>query len=319
MSRPLRIDYPGALHHVMHWSPAHRPVFPTLCHRSQFLDLLREIHHDFAVDVYAFCLMDDGYQLLIRTPRANLSRAMRHLNGVYTQVHNRLQGTDGPLFRGRFKSVVVDGDTYLGRMTRYIHRKPVDAELVQFPEDYPYSSYPAYLGDVAAPGWLQMDETLALFGGQYRQERYRCFVDAGVDEELQRFYAGGRVSPVLGTRSFCERIGRLGGGDGVESIPAVMNEADRLDMDSIVTGTARFFAVDEHSLRFGQRGKRNLPRAIAMALCHQAGGYSLEEVAGVFGVSSLAAVSLAIYRLKARLKDAPGLARDMEMLRERLF
>lgn len=319
MSRSLRIDFPGAWHHVMHWSQAHRPVFPSSIHRSQFLALLKEIDHDFAVEVHAYCMMDDGYQLLIRTPRANLSRAMRHLNGVYTQTHNRLQSTDGSLFRGRFKSIVVDGDTYLGPVTRYIHRMTADADLAPYPEDYPCSSYLAYLGDVTAPEWLHMEETLVLFGGQNRHERYRSFVEDGVDEELRRFYADRRVSPVLGTHSFCERIGMLGECCSAEPIPVGANRLDRPDIDSITKTTAQFFGVDAHSLQYGRRGKRNLPRAVAMALCHQSGGYSLEEVAKAFGVNSLAAVSLAIYRLKSRLRDAPDLSCDMETLRKRLL
>ena len=319
MSRPLRIDFPGAWHHVMHWSQAHRPVFPSPVHRSQFLALLKEIDHDFSIEVHAYCMMDDGYQLLIRTPRGNLSRAMRHLNGVYTQTHNRLQSTDGPLFRGRFKSIVVDGDTYLGPVTRYIHRKPEGANHVPYAEDYPCSSYLAYLGDVTAPDWLHTEETLVLFGDRHRHERYRCFVEAGVDEELRRFYADRRVSPVLGTRSFCERIGMLGACRGAGPIADAVNKSARPGIDLIIAATAQFFGVDAHSLRYGRRGKRNLPRAVAMTLCHQTGGHSLEDVARAFGVSSLAAVSLAAYRLKAKLKDAPDLLRGMETLRKQLF
>lgn len=319
MSRPLRIDYPGAWHHVMHRSPSHRAVFPSSIHRWQFLDLLNEVHHDFALEVHAYCLMEDGYELLTRTPKANLSRAMRHLNGVYTQAFNRLQCTGGSLFQGRFKSILLDGDTYLSRVTRYIHRRPVDIDLVLHPEDYPCSSYPAYLGKVSAPDWLQTDATLMMFGHQEQRKHYRCFVEAGVDEELRRFYSGGRMSHILGTRAFCERLSQTEEGGGGAATVDAPDGAQRLDMDSITAATARFFAVDIHSLRHAQRGKRNLPRAVAMALCHQPGGYSLEEVAKAFGVGSLAAVSLAIYRLKTRLRDAPDLSGEMDALRRQLF
>jgi len=319
MTRPLRIDFPGAWHHVMHWSQAHRPAFPSPGHRSQFLALLREIDHDFSVEVHAYCLMDDGYQLLVRTPRANLSRAMRHLNGVYTQIHNRMQGSDGALFRGRFKSVVVDGDTYLGPVTRYIHRWPAETRRLTCPERYAYSSYPAYLGSVTTPAWLHVEETLALFGERHRHERYRGFVEAGVDEELKRFYANRRVSPVLGAGSFCRRIGMHGAAHGTDASPAGSNGSAPVAIDSIIEASAQYFDVNAHSLRQGRRGKRNLPRAVAMALCHQSAGYSLQAVAQAFGVTSLAAVSLAIYRLKLKLRNDPGLCHDVEILRRRLF
>ena len=317
MPRSLRIDFPGAWHHVMHWSSAHRAVFPSSTHCQQFLQLLGEIHHEFSIEIHAYCLMDDGYQLLLRTPAANLSRAMRHLNGVYTQSYNRLQQTEGPLFRGRFKSIVVDGDRYLGPVTRYIHRQPVEAGLVQRPEDHSDSSYRGYIGKATSPAWLRTDDTLALFGNRSRQ-RYRSFVEAGLDEELRRFYAGRRLGPVLGSRDFCEHIGLACACDAAASTPDPANRVNRPDMESITVATAQFFGVDRHDLRSGQRGKRNLPRAVAMTLCHQAGGYPLREVAEAFGVDSLAAVSLAIYRLKARLREAPALARDIERLRQRL-
>lgn len=319
MSRPLRIDFPGAWHHVMHWSQAHRPVFPSSAHRSQFLVLLREITHDFSIEVHAYCLLNDSYQLLIRTPRANLSRAMRHLNGVYTQVHNRMQCMDGSLFRGRFKSIVVDSDAYLGPVTRYIHRRPVDIKLVSCPEKYTYSSYPAYLGNIAIPDWLHVAETLTLFGDQHRHEQYRRFVEAGVDAELKQFYANGRVSPILGTHSFCNRIGTCKKIDGIGKNSAGEDGSRQPAINSIIEISAQFFDVNIPSLRCGQRGKRNLPRAITMALCHQPGGYSLEEIAEAFGVNSPATVSLAICRLKARLKGSPDLFSDMETLRKQLF
>ena len=107
--------------------------------------------------------MGNHYHLIIRTPLGNLARAMRHLNGVYTQRYNQLTKRDGPLFRGRYKSILVEADVYLLRLSRYIHLNPVAANLVKSAERYSWSSYLAYLDKCETPPWLQISETLGVF------------------------------------------------------------------------------------------------------------------------------------------------------------
>lgn len=100
MSRPLRIVYEGAWYHVMNRGASRRTIFHSDTYRQLFLALLGEITQTFGVEVHAYCLMDNHYHLLLHTPRANLSAAMRHLQGLYTQRHNRMEQTDGPSFGG---------------------------------------------------------------------------------------------------------------------------------------------------------------------------------------------------------------------------
>ena len=133
-------------------------------HRRLFLELLREIQAMFSVETHAYCLMDNHYHLLVRTPKANLSRAMRHLNGLYTQRYNRIEKTDGPLYRGRYKAILIDADAYLLNVSRYIHRNPLEARIVKKADNYPWSSYAAFIGKVTAPPWLTREDTLAMVG-----------------------------------------------------------------------------------------------------------------------------------------------------------
>ncbi|OED44050.1 hypothetical protein AB833_02465 [Chromatiales bacterium (ex Bugula neritina AB1)] len=97
---------------------------PEYC--SAFLQTLKEVHKRFDAQIRAYCLMGNHYHFLVGTPRANLDRIMRHIIGIYTQRYNRLKGTDGPLFRGRYKSILVDEDAYLLQVGRYIHRNPAE-------------------------------------------------------------------------------------------------------------------------------------------------------------------------------------------------
>ena len=145
MSRPLRIEYPNAFYHVMNRGLSRKDIYLIDDDRQVFLETLKEASKLFGLRIICYCLMPNHYHLLIQTPKPNLSRAMRHLNGIYTQRFNRIHKKDGPLFRGRYKAILVQEDEYLTHLIRYIHLNPVQASLVQDPVKYPWASHAAYL------------------------------------------------------------------------------------------------------------------------------------------------------------------------------
>ncbi len=104
---------------------------------EMFLITLKEASEIFNLNVTAYCLMTNHYHLLVQTPDGNLARAMRQINGVYTQRYNRRYNIDGQLFRGRYKSILVEEDSYLLESLRYIHRNPVRANICKSINDYP--------------------------------------------------------------------------------------------------------------------------------------------------------------------------------------
>ena len=146
MSRPLRIQYPDAWYHVMNRARRGQDLFPDQTDMDTFINLLKETAAMFNLKVSAFCLMPTHYHLLIQTPDANLARCMRHINGVYTQRYNVRNKCDGTLFRGRYKSILVDTDNYLLELVRYIHRNPLRSGLVDKMDPYSWSSHRGYLG-----------------------------------------------------------------------------------------------------------------------------------------------------------------------------
>ena len=107
MSRPLRIQYADAWYHVMNRGRRGDEIFTKAEDYAAFIDLLRQTVEDYHVRVSAYCLMSNHYHLLVQTPDSNLSRAIRHLNGVYTQRYNRMHHFDGQLFRGRYKAILA--------------------------------------------------------------------------------------------------------------------------------------------------------------------------------------------------------------------
>ena len=131
MARPLRIEYPGTAR-----GNARMPIFEDDADRAGFLDLVEAATTRFNWRCYAYCLMDNHYHLLVETIDGNLAVAMRHINGVYTQQFNRTHHRVGHLFQGRFKSVLVDQNSYLLELCRYIVLNPVRAGMVELPEGF---------------------------------------------------------------------------------------------------------------------------------------------------------------------------------------
>ena len=113
MARPLRIDYPGAWHHVMNRGARKQPIFVSRGDRRRFLQLLSTAHDRFGIEVNAYVLMGNHYHVLIRSPDGTLSQAFHYIDGVHAQAFNRRHGIDGPLFRGRFRSHLVEEEGYL--------------------------------------------------------------------------------------------------------------------------------------------------------------------------------------------------------------
>jgi len=189
MTRPLRLQFPGAVYHAMSRGNERQDIFRDDIDRRCFLATLRQCVERFRVIVHAWCLMGNHYHLVLQTPEGNLSRAMRHLNGVYAQRFNHRHRRVGHLFQGRFTSELIEEETYFLVVCRYVVLNPVRAEWVKNPADYAWSSYRATAGLAVAPDWLHADLILAHFDGSKRSpaaRRFRQFVQAGIRERMEK-------------------------------------------------------------------------------------------------------------------------------------
>lgn len=203
MARPLRIEYPGAWYHVMNRVAGRGLVFKERWTTDLFLRMLQEMDQRFDVECHAYCLMGNHYHLLLRTPEGNLGRAMRHFSGLFTQQYNRHLRRDGGLFRGRYKAILVDADSYLLAVSRYIHRNPLEAGIVRKLDSYAASSYPAYVGRADAAAWLKTDFVLDILGSS--KAKYRQFVEQPGPDEVTEFFRQGNQGPILGSAEFVKR------------------------------------------------------------------------------------------------------------------
>lgn len=181
MPRKPRIDFDGAWHHVMNRDAGRRVIFEADSERDRFLNCLVVACQRYAVEVHGYCLLSNHYHLLVRSRDGRLSAAMSWLSSRYTQSLNYEKDRDGPLFRGRFASVPIDGDAHLMQSLRYIHLNPVRAGLASKCEAWPWSSASAYAGVSAKPNWLHTEALLEMFSPNARLAGYRALIDKGLD------------------------------------------------------------------------------------------------------------------------------------------
>src|SRR5262250_784389 len=287
MSRPLRIQFAEAVYHVMNRGAARQPTFVDEDDYQAFLDTLAEAHRLWGIEVFAYSLMRNHYHLCLRTPKGNLSRVMRHVNGIYTQRFNRRHRRDGTLFRGRYKAILIDADEYLAAVVHYIHLNAVEAGIVKMPEDYRWASHRYYLKAKGAPNWLNTQEAVEQIGGR---RAFHEFVLSGNEESLKQYYEAQRQSPVLGSEKFIERVRRAGA--------ALTQEHARHERrvvqaapEQVIGEVVRRYRVTREEIFQGKRGKENEARKVAMYLVKRCCDRTLTEVAEYFGVGSYSTVS----------------------------
>ena len=265
MARPLRIEFNGALYHVTARGDRREAIYEDDEDRERFLEVLAEVVERFNWICHAYCLMSNHYQLVVETPDGNLSKGMRQLNGVYTQASNRRHRRTGHLFQGRFKGILVDKDSYLLELTRYVVLKPVRARMVKAPGDYPWSSYRAMAGEAPAPDWLATEGLLALFSKRRAEarRRYRRFVQEGMGETglwsnlTQQIY--------LGDERFVKRM---------------QAKAERLNDELSIPRAQRRAPAPS----LARLEKRYRSRDEAMVAAHATGAYSYREIGEYFGL-----------------------------------
>jgi len=265
MSRPLRIEFSNALYHITSRGNRREDIYLDDEDRNAFLQILAQVCDRFNWVCHSYCLMSNHYHLMIETPEANLSQGMRQLNGVYTQSFNRNHGRDGHVFQGRYKAILVQKDSYLLELSRYIVLNPVRAGMVPAVEDWRWSSYHSTVGMAEAPGWLSIDWLLSCFAKSKKlaMDKYVQFVSEGK----------GRASPWGELRKQIY----LGDEAFVEEMQARV-EPD-VDLSEIPSNQKRKLAKPVGDY-LDQAESRN--EGIYRA--YQSGGYSMKAIADAIGL-----------------------------------
>ena len=282
-----------------------RWIFHGSVYYEAFLKTLEEAHEKFDARIHAYCLMSNHYHLLVETPLANLDRIMRHINGVYTQQYNRLKRTDGSLFRGRYKSVLIDESAHMLQVSRYIHRNPeeIKGATDEVLESYVWSSYQAFVGKSNAPDWLVRSKTYEMIGGKHPRHKYRSFVLSGNDPLTIEFYGGDCLTGVFGDKTFKQSVyDEQENFEAAESVHRLVGT--RISMGVIVQEVASMFSVAEVTLVERQCGHRveNIPRKMAMYIAKRDAGFTQKEIAHFFHLNNPGSVSSAIRSIESTIQ-----------------
>lgn len=269
MARPLRIEFAGAVYHVTSRGNARADIFDADSDREMFLKIVGQVVKRFNWLCHAYCLMGNHYHLLIETPEGNLSAGMRQLNGVYTQAFNRAHRRDGHVLRGRFAAVLVEKESHLLELCRYVVLNPVRAAMVERPEQYHWSSYLPTLGKAARPALLTTEWLLGNFSTALPESRrrYRQFVKAGVDNiESPWEKLSGQI--ILGTEAFVQRAKELlSGRADIPEIPRKQRHVGRPSLDELFPpGTVTQKQVRNRLIRLAHGKHGYTLKAISQAL-----------------------------------------------------
>lgn len=310
MARPLRPDYDGALHHVMNRGLRKQPIFENDIDRRRMLSLLGDVDERYAVQTHAFALMENHYHLLLYAPYGGLSKAMRHLNGTYAQGYNRLHGLDGPLFRGRFKSLTVENDEYFVELVRYIHRNPVEAGICDMASQYPWSSQRSYVGLAPAPKFLHRSKTLEYFG--FDPRRFDAFVDAA-DSAAARsvIEAIDRGRPALGDADLVRRV-KVSARLDIETQASARRLPGVRRLEELEAWVGHAMGTEATELVEHVGGRRSDALSLLVTVAHRSGMATLPELAVRYGYKNYYGVSSQIRRLEARAARDPRLRRLLE-------
>lgn len=206
MARPLRLELSGGLYHVTSRGDGREDIYLSDADRVAWLEVFGQVCKRFNWVCHAWCQMTNHYHILIETPEANLAEGMRQLNGVYTQRFNRAHDRAGHVFQGRYKSILVERDSYLLELARYVVLNPLRASMVKKLEAWPWSSYLATCGQEPSPVWLQTDWVLGQFGQRRSSAiaKYAAFVHEGA--RLPSVWGNLRGQIYLGSAAFLGRM-----------------------------------------------------------------------------------------------------------------
>jgi putative transposase len=312
MARPLRIQYENAFYHITGRGNEKKRIFLARSDYVKFKEYLKEAQLKYGFIVHCYVLMGNHYHLIGETPRANLSAVMHSINGAYTTYFNKKRKRSGHLFQGRYKAILIDHDSYLLELSRYVHLNPVRTSLAERPEEYAYSSYRSYIlpeqDDV-----VSRDRVWSMISGdrETAPARYREFVEEAIpgaqETPLAKTYGG----MILGGKDFVRHTlqGVKEGHLDRKEISSRRALASPLEIGDIINVVKDGLHVPEEELM-----KRGTARNVAIYLTKLRSGYTNREIGEYFGHISYSAVTRICERLERAMKTERDLGDKVSKL-----
>ncbi len=325
MARPLRIQYPGAVYHITCRGNARQDIYKDKKDRKAFLEILTNSQKIYSITIYSYVLMNNHYHLLIETPKGNISDYMRHLNMRYTSHYNRRHKKPGHLFQGRFKGILVDKDTYLTMLSRYIHLNPVKIksmkrmpykEKIQYLHKYKWSSLPGYINKRKKQEFVDYDLVLEEYGGDNDEGRQAygnmISIDVSYKMDVKDKIVG---QSIIGKEDFVEKVL-----DKFLKMVSDKREQPSLrELQGMKAKEEILRAVTEETGKGLEeiKKKKGIERSVLMDLLYRTGGLRGTEIGNILGVD-YSTVSQRRKKLRDRLKKDKKLKRLFDRIEIKL-
>ena len=305
MARQLRIEFGGAVYHIMSRGNERAPLFKSDSDRVLFISTLKDSAELFRVEVMAYVLMDNHYHLLLRTPNANLSSFMRHFGLTYTVRFNKKYGRSGHLFQGRFKAILIEEDPYITVLNRYIHLNPVRTKGWEYKEAqekweylrrYPWSTLGGYIDTNKRTEWIQYNTVLGYFANR---KAYKEYMMEGIKTIGDNPFKEIHSQTILGSEGFVDKLKRyLKKGTKIREVPALRTLKKTLTIEEVMKEVGRYFNATREML-ISKSSKQK--RQIAMEMTYRYTNKNQEEIGKIFGVD-YSTVSQNRNRLRVKLE-----------------
>ncbi len=301
MARQLRIEYEGAFYHITSRGNQREQIFWDNRDKERFKEIIKRTKERYGYLLHAYVLMDNHYHLLMETPHANIKQIMQNINTSYTVYANKRHKRFGHLFQGRYKAFIVDKESYLMELSRYIHLNPVRAGMVKAAGEYRWSSYREYMNGKEKQT-TDTEDTLYMFS-KVRHEairKYEEFVSSGIAKESP---LGKAVGGVLGNESFTEKVfAYLKGSLDKTEIPDIKKIESKHGIEEVIRRIANYYGLKEEEL-YKRKKAAARSRKIAIYLCKILSGKKNRDVGTAFGISTQAVTNAVKAVEKAKEKD----------------
>ncbi len=310
MTRKPRIHYPGAVYHVILRGNAGHPIFFDDSDRVRLYFFLQRAVEKFDCRIHAFCLMTNHIHLAMQTGSIPLSRIMQNISQRYTKWVNYSQSRTGHVFQGRYKALLIDADSYLLELVRYIHLNPVRAAVTTLPDDYPWSSHRAYANREVIP-WLTTGWVLSLLGSDAGRavQRYEQFIVDGMGEQRRNeFHSGTCEGRILGDEVFADEALAL----------ADEKYVRKYELIDVTDAVCRVYGISEEMLIApGKVRHCSEARAVAALLVLESPTLSLTGL-GEYLKRNIAPLGRSARRIASMAPDDAGLYEKLSAVRDEL-
>ena len=322
MARPLRIEFPNAIYHVMARGNGRQRIFHADADYQRMTDGLAKTIARTGWQVFAFVWMPNHIHLFVRTPKPNLSVGMQYLLSGYANWYAKRHQRTGHLFQGRFKAELVEDESYFWTLSRYVHLNPVRGKkpLVDHPSSWAWSSYPGYCRKSVRVDWIEYESVLAAWqgemGGKDSGLAYRRFVESGLETPPSNPLDNALEGWLLGSDTFLKKVKKLiTKPQHIDQTPKA-RRLTSLDANEVITAVAAYFKASPESY---QSKRSTAPgRDLAAYLAHRRTTATLRELATAFGLSHPDSVSNLIRRAQNAISGSKSKKKDLERIDELL-